>query len=178
MRERTNHEVRGISQRGMGGRIRLELRDPTGRVVQVREAHNAVMQAGATLIAQLFSGSGSAITHMGVGTSDAPESDAFATATLSSNGLIGDTEAAIPTDAFVAPFVDEVHRVVRVKVRTTLPPTAAVGTVREAGLVSHGEGDTVLYNRVTFPPIDKGDDHELTMFWEVTFPYGDLQTLL
>ena len=27
-------------------------------------------------------------------------------------------------------------------------------------------------------PILKGDDHELTMFWEITFPYGDLQWLM
>jgi hypothetical protein len=178
MHEHIHEETHGTPQRGMGGRIRLELRDRGSRIVEVREAENAVMQAGATLIAQLFSGSGSAITHMGVGTSDAPESDAFATAALTGDGLAGDTEAAIPADAFVAPFVDEVHRVVRVKVRTTLPPLAAVGTVREAGLLSHGDGDPVLYNRVTFSPIEKGDDHELTMFWEVTFPYGDLQTLL
>jgi hypothetical protein len=35
----------------------------------------------------------------------------------------------------------------------------------------------ILYNRVTFAPIQKGDDHELTLFWEITFPYGDLQWL-
>jgi hypothetical protein len=30
---------------------------------------------------------------------------------------------------------------------------------------------------VVFAPVDKGDDHELTLFWEVEFPYGDLQWL-
>jgi hypothetical protein len=35
----------------------------------------------------------------------------------------------------------------------------------------------VLYNRVVFPPLDKRDDHELTLFWEVEFPFGDLQWL-
>ena len=35
----------------------------------------------------------------------------------------------------------------------------------------------MLYNRVTFAPVTKGDDHELTLFWEVEFPFGDLQWL-
>jgi hypothetical protein len=30
---------------------------------------------------------------------------------------------------------------------------------------------------VVFPTISKGDDHELTLFWEVSFPYGDLDGL-
>jgi hypothetical protein len=70
---------------------------------------------------------------------------------------------------------------VRVRIRATLPPPAAVGRIREAGLLARpegGDGSTdVLYNRVTFAPIDKRDDHELTMFWEVEFPFGDLQWL-
>ena len=49
--------------------------------------------------------------------------------------------------------------------------------MREAGLLSRGDGDPVLYNRVIFAPIEKGADHELTLFWEVAFPYGDLQWL-
>jgi hypothetical protein len=47
--------------------------------------------------------------------------------------------------------------------------------VREAGLISRNGGAAVLYNRVTFAPISKGNDHELTLFWEINFPYGDLQ---
>ena len=67
---------------------------------------------------------------------------------------------------------------VRVKLRGTLPAPAAVGTIREAGLISHDGDSAALYNRVTFAPITKGNDHELTMFWEVSFPYGDLQWLM
>lgn len=66
-------------------------------------------------------------------------------------------------------------RLVTVKIRGTMPNASAVGTIREAGLLSKGEGGTVLYNRVTFAPLTKGNDHELTLFWDVSFPYGDLQ---
>jgi len=168
----------------MRAQVRIEVTNARSEVVDVRQAKNAVMQAGADLVARLFAGSGSPITHMGVGTNDAPESDAYNTETLTNEAvgdlepLVGDTEAPIPADAFDIEL-DEAKRLVRVRVRGTLPAAAAVGTVREAGLISRSDDDSgdispVLYNRVTFAPITKGDDHELTMFWEVTFPYGDL----
>jgi len=166
----------------MRGHLRLELKGRGGEVLDAREADNAVMRGGAELLARLFAGSaGKPITHMGVGTSDKPESETFATEKLTAGGggdpadaLQGATEAPIPPEAFTVE-TDETRRLVRVRVRATLPPEAAQGTVREAGLLSR-DGDAVaLYNRVTFAPIRKAGDHELTMFWEVTFPYGDLQ---
>ncbi len=166
----------------MRARLRLELRSTAGRTLGVREATNSVMRAGAELVARLFTGTSTGITHMGVGTSDEPESDNFNTLGLSNEAvgdlapLQGSTEAAIAPAAFTIE-TDETRRVVRVRVRGTLPADAAVGTVREAGLLSRNGNGAVLYNRVTFAPITKGDDHELTLFWEVTFPYGDLQWL-
>lgn len=166
----------------MRANLVVELTDARGAVVARRQAHNAVMQAGAQLIARLFAGTGSPITHLGVGVSDTPESDAFTTAGLTNTAdggaepLVGATEAVIPAEAF-AIDVDETRRVVRVRVRGTLPAAAAVGTVREAGLISRQGEAAVLYNRVTFAPMAKGADHELTMFWEVDFPYGNLQGL-
>lgn len=144
-----------------------------------RSAYNAVMRQGADLVARLFAGQGSPITHMGVGTNASPESDSYDTAGLTTQGLAGETSAPISPEAFVI-TPDAERRVMRVRVRATLPPAAAVttgedgGSIREAGLLSQSEDGTVLYNRVTFDPISKGDDHELTLFWEVTFPYGDL----
>jgi hypothetical protein len=65
-----------------------------------------------------------------------------------------------------------------VRIHATIPPDGAIGTVREAGLLARATPDAAtLYNRVTFAPLAKHADHELTMFWEVSFPYGDLQWL-
>jgi hypothetical protein len=168
----------------MRARLRLEVTDRSGAAVATRRATNSVMRQGAALVADLFRGEGNPITHMGVGTSGEPESDAFNTTALAnaaSGGqpaLTGGTETPIPAAAFGDPQVDDAHRVVRVRFRATLPDSAAVGTVREAGLLSRPEGgDPVLYNRVTFAPVQKADDHELTLFWEVSFPYGDLHWL-
>jgi len=134
------------------------------------------------MVAEIFSRRGTGVTHMAVGTSDEPESEAFSTLALVNDGsagepLTGATEVAIPAEAFLPPELDGQRRLVRVRVRATLPPEAAVGIVREAALLSRNEERTILYNRVTFAPIAKGPDHELTLFWEVSFPYGDLPWL-
>jgi hypothetical protein len=163
----------------MRGQVRIELRTAAGELLADREASNSVMQDGARLLAELFAGSGAPpITHMGVGTSDAPESDKFSTTGLAAGDLQGGTEAPIVKEAFAVQPPDETHRVVKVRVRGTLASAQGVGTIREAGLLARNDQNTFLYNRVTFAPIDKQDDHELTMFWEVSFPYGDLQWLL
>ena len=162
----------------MRATVTLQLRHKdSGDLVDQRVSHNAVMQAGAGLIASLFSGQGTAISHMAVGSSNEPDTETFNTTELavSVDELVGSTEAAIPSENFTVE-TDETRRVVKVRVRGTLPNDAAVGQVREAGLISRvSETESILYNRVTFDPINKGDDHELTLMWEVTFPYGDLQ---
>jgi hypothetical protein len=169
----------------MRATLHLALADRQGRTVATRRAANPVLVTGARLVADLFSGGGSAISHMGVGTSDSAPDDVTVTALTNEavgddQALAGETTAAIAPNAFRTE-VDDVRRVVRVRVRASLPDTAAVGRVREAGLLSRVTGDggdtDILYNRVTFAPIDKGDDHELTLFWEVEFPFGDLQWL-
>lgn len=165
----------------MKARLHLCLTDRDGSIVAERRASNTVMTTGAQLIADLFAGTGTPITHMGVGTSDgAPDDVAVAALTNDTNGddepLTGATLGAIPVEAFTATVVSE-RRVVQVRVRGTLPADAAIGRIREAGLVSQSAAGTVLYNRVVFAPVDKGADHELTLFWEVDFPFGDLQWL-
>jgi hypothetical protein len=88
-------------------------------------------------------------------------------------------EISIPPEAFQIDPPDAAKRIVRVRVRATVPAATAVAeAVREAALVSRSGDAATLYNRVIFAPIDKTTDHELTLFWEVGFPYGDLQWLL
>lgn len=161
----------------MHATMHLRLCDRRGRCLASRRVANSVMQGGARLVAELFAGRGTAITHMTVGVSGEPTPDAFDLAELSASQpadavqLIGDRSVAVGGFDIVA---DPARRLMLVKVRATLPEAAAVGRIREAGLVAQSPAGSVLYNRVTFREIDKGDDHELTMFWEVAFPYGDL----
>lgn len=166
----------------MRGRLHLEVRRRTGALVAERTARNTVLRSGGGLVAGLFTGGGGSITHMGVGTSDADPASVTVTALANDDGaggpgLDGDVTTPIPADAFLVSD-DETHQRMVVRVRATLPETAAIGTVREAGLLSRQADGDVLYNRVIFAPIDKGPDHDLTLFWEVEFPYGDLHWLV
>ena len=164
----------------MKGFLTLQLLDSNKNCLATRQGGNAVMRSGGETLARLFSGQGSAITHMGVGTSDEMNTENYSTTALANEAvgdippLEGETLTAIPSDAFTI-IPDEVRRVITVRLRATLPATAAVGTIREAGLLAVDGEDTQLYNRIIFDPVVKGDDHELTLFWEVSFPYGDLQ---
>lgn len=177
----------------MRATVRLELRNDAGEIVEIRRARNSVMKSGAQLLANLFTGNGSkGITHMGVGISGEAEEGTFIREALTTDGdaadaLTGGSETPIAPADFVVK-ADADRRVILVQVHATLPKSAAVGTLREAALLSvetvplpddlNGFSFvTTLYNRVTFAPIRKQDDHELTMFWEVTFPYGDLNWL-
>lgn len=153
-----------------------------GRVIAERKTRNTVMASGAQIVASLFAGSGVSVTHMAVGISDATPEDTSLTA-LTNTGdeaLTGEVIAPVaPTS--VRFETDALRRLVRVHMRATLPNAAAVGTIREAGLIARRapeDGGDTLYNRVTFAPLVKADDHELTMFWEVEFPFGDLSSLV
>lgn len=164
----------------MRAHMTLELRRCDGTVLTTRRGHNSVMRGGAQLLGALFAGADGAlpINRMGVGVSSAPEPAGFDTPALTPGDLTGDTEVALAADAFTQAPPDAGNRVVRVRLRGTLPESAAVGTISEAGLLARSDDDqAVLYNRITFAPVRKGDDHELTLFWEVTFPYGDLHWL-
>ncbi|PCK07953.1 MAG: hypothetical protein COA42_11750 [Alteromonadaceae bacterium] len=164
----------------MKGYLRLVVSDKDNNIVSQRCGGNAVMLSGGQMLAQLFSGGGTGITHMGVGTNDQVDTQTYDIAALSneafgeSDPLTGDTEVGIVASAFSIEN-DTVKRIVKVSLRATLPPSAAVGTIREAGLLSIDSDERLLYNRIVFDPVTKGDDHELTMFWDVSFPYGDLQ---
>jgi hypothetical protein len=165
----------------MRAKLTVELLDRRGTVLATRAAHNTVLRSGGQLIAELFTGAGGPITHMAVGTSDA-DPTSVTVAGLGNDdgagqpGITGGTSAAIPPEAF-STTVDEQRGRVLVKIRATLPDAAGVGTLREAALVSRQGDADVLYNRVVFTPLTKGADHDLTLFWEVEFPFGDLQWL-
>jgi len=177
----------------MRGELVMHLCASDGTLVAERRVHNAVLQGGGALVARLFAGQlAGGITHMAVGTSDTPETDRFATTALlnpeGAGALAGGTEVAISADQISVQPPDETTRTVKVRIRATLPAATAVGTIREAGLLSRATAPgappdappqpPVLYNRVVFAPVTKLSDHDLTLFWEVTFPYGDLQELL
>jgi hypothetical protein len=170
------------------GRLRLELRDATGELVDVRRARNSVMQAGARLIADLFRGAATTpINGMAVGVSPEPPAPPYNTTALTTTNpdatpALSRFTTPVPPTAMTVEVLEPLFKV-RVSVRGLIPagsavsPDAAVDTVTigEAALgvlSADGLSLATLYNRVVFEPIRKARTQEIALYWDVDFPFG------
>jgi hypothetical protein len=147
-----------IERQGMIGRLTLVLRDEHGCEVDRREVNNLITNAGRNLVARIFAGVVQAVPKLNI---DVGGSDTAADATDASlKGFVASANATVSVNGNVA------------KVTATL---AAAGTgdtqaLKEAGIRIQIQNQAdVLYNRVTFPVVNKGPNMEMTLSWEVTF---------
>jgi hypothetical protein len=170
------------------GRMRLDLISPGGGIAARRRATNSVMQGGAELIADLFRGSAATpVNGMAVGTSSEPPAPPFTTSALTTTH--GDGTLAL--DRFAVPLAANAMSVevlpdlfkVRVRVRAVIPADAAnspdpqvasveIGEAALGVLAADGLSLARLYNRVVFEPVAKTRDQELTLYWDIDFPFG------
>ena len=151
---------------GLAGRLHIELRDADGRLVERYRVNNLITTAGRRLLASLFAGTA--------------QSPGLQIAVGGSGGDVqpGDVHLGSPVDAAPATIpaiaedvVDGAPRIV-LRVVATLPPTGKpdAQALQEAGiLVSVPGAEPVLYNRVTFPLINRAGNLEMTLTWEVIF---------
>lgn len=151
---------------GLAGRLSIELRDPAGRLVDQRRVNNLITRAGRDLLARLFTGAAqNPALQIAVGSGGAsPQLDDTALATP-----LDAAPASIPSVA-VGDFDGEPRIVARVV--ATLPPTGSADPqpLQEAGIVVTLAGaPPVLYNRVTFPLVNRAGNLEMTLSWEVIF---------
>ncbi|MES2443251.1 MAG: hypothetical protein V4574_10510 [Pseudomonadota bacterium] len=152
------------------GRMTLRVAAPDGTLLAERRAGNMVLHGGALLIAQLFSGAGGAkpIDTVGVGFARDP-----GTADLTALTRPADTEkfplaalrTALPPGSFT---IADRDGVVQVSVAARFKPTVVLADVTEAGLLS---GDA-LYNQVIFEPVTLAVGQDVTLFWQIDFPFG------
>lgn len=170
------------------GKLRVELREPGGPTLLRREACNTVARSGAALLAALFTGTQSGgVDGVAVGSSELPngppyEIDALTTSTPGGDPLISANATRIDPEEFEVEVVAEEFRV-RVSLRTLIPAGVAVHPDPEVASVRVGEaalgvlngdesGLEQIYNRVVFEPFEKGRNHEIALYWEISFPYG------
>ncbi|GAA5787150.1 hypothetical protein GCM10007860_33650 [Chitiniphilus shinanonensis] len=154
---------------GLGGVLGIVVRDLDGRIVEERRVKNLITTAGRVALAQLMTGGASPgrlqIAVGGSGKETAPEQ----TALLDPLDIADATVPALGA----APPEDEAPPRVKATVQATLPARGSAGEVQalqEAGIViTLSNQQTVLYNRVTFPPINRSGNLELTLTWEVIF---------
>jgi hypothetical protein len=167
--------------------LRVELREVGGPPLLRRVAHNVVARSGAELLAGLFTGGQvKAIDAVAVGIGEEPNGPPYELAglTLARPGgqpLISKSVIAIDPAGFEVETLDQELRV-RVSLRTLIPADMAVHPdpaieavdIAEAalGVAGAGEGLARVYNRVVFEPFRKARKHEVSLYWEISFPYG------
>lgn len=146
------------------GRLTIQKRDGAGRLLDQTTANNSIVLGGRDLVAKLFVNEAiSPVTHVGVGTGNAPVDPA-------SNAALGSElfrKALTPVDP-TRDLVIVNGSNVKVTLSTELDFDQGNGALTEAGLFNAASGG-VLYNRVVFPPINKTTDFKLTLIWEIVF---------
>ena len=135
------------------GTVTHELRDSAGRLILRQTTHNLVVDDGLNLIANLLAGSGTAPTHMAIG-SDYTNPDPSDTALGSELARVAFTSETV-TDNTIT-WVG------------TYGPGVGTGTVQEAGIFNASSGGTML-SRLTHGAFAKGASDTLTITWALEF---------
>ena len=151
-------------QMDLKGRLRLQMRNAAGEIVEAFQASNSIVLSGRDLVAKQFVAEPiDPISHVGVGTGATPVDPA------------GDT--ALESELFrkpIGPIDPTVHLTTTEDDRKKVVITAELdfnegnGALTEAGLFN-ADSDGVMYNRVVFLPINKTTDFKLTLLWEIVF---------
>lgn len=170
------------------GRLWLTVSCSDGTVCARRFAANTVMRSGAELIAALISGKiTTPINGVAVGIDPTPSSPPYEVAALtlaSPDGaptIIHSAAPVVGTD--VGTELRQKELKVRVSISASIPAGRAVhpdstvdrvmiGEAALGVLAPDGEQLSTIYNRVVFEPVPKTRQHELSLFWELDFPYG------
>lgn len=155
----------------IAGRLTLRLHAPDGRVVDERVASNDITIHGRALVASLFNTRVETpvprVSRMCVGTSGEtfdPQKNA-----------LGRVETCVPIASVEESTVTDANSKPRRRLRITGELGTAQGNaeLREAGLFTpenaRDPAAEVMYNRVTFKPINKSPEFQLTLVWDIIF---------
>ena len=150
------------------GRLTMHLVNAEGEVERTVEVSNMIVNSGRSLVASMFAGKGGKpISHVAVGKNG--------NETTAVDVKLGE-EVFRKAVTIANPEKITVDGKDRFKVTLTSelglnePPGADV-VLQEAGLFNGllNAADTVMYNRVKFPPVTKTSAFKLTLFWEIIF---------
>jgi len=154
-------------QHSLSGRLTIVLHDADGQVHEKRQINNLITTAGKNLVAQMFTGAvqekPDLVIAVGSGVSAAQVTDT----TLQQQR----DEVKAKTLGPKTVEQDDTERVVAT-VTATLPELTEgeEQKLTEAGIIFKFLGtDPVLYNHVTFAPVTRSANLQMTLSWEVTF---------
>lgn len=146
------------------GVLTLELRDASGALIERHVVHNLITNAGKSLLARLLGGKTNGAIGLAIGVGSGAAAPALENTAL--GGKLGEAKAEM-TDPFV------ITGQVRVNVKSTIADGGTADNplpLTEAGiLVRVGAEEPVLFNRVTFPVINKGPNMSLLLSWDLNF---------
>jgi hypothetical protein len=152
------------------GRLHLRVCDTSGALIAERRTRNIVLRQGAAIIASLFAGQAGALPINTVKVGFGQEG-----ATAETTALVPPDDTTIPVSALtsaIAPtdftLVTDKPNSVQVLVSSLFRPSQELTNVTEAGLMA---GDK-LYNQVVFEPVTLRPGQDVTLFWEIDFPFG------
>ena len=154
-------------QHGLSGRLTIVLHDANGHIKQTYCVNNLITTAGKNLVAEMFTGAvqekPDLVIAVGSGVSAANVSDT----------KLQDQRDEVEANATGPKTVaqEDVEKVVAT-VTATLPELAEgeEQKLTEAGIIFKFLGaDPVLYNHVTFSPVTRSANLQMTLSWEVTF---------
>lgn len=155
----------------IAGRLTLRLHTPDGRVVDERVAHNDITIHGRSLVARLFNVKTESepprVSRMCVGSNGDPfDAQKNALGAVVDCVPIATVEETTVTDAGSKP-----RR--RLRITGELGTGQGNGELREAGLFTAKDNANpaaeIMYNRVTFKPINKSPEFQLTLVWDILF---------
>ncbi|MBS0371075.1 MAG: hypothetical protein JSS57_17975 [Proteobacteria bacterium] len=151
---------------GLAGRLSIELRDAGGRVVEKHRVDNLITNAGRNLLARLFAGAAQGPElRIAVGGQGG-------TVSLDDTALGDPLDSAPASIPSIALADHDGQQRITARVTATLPASGSADpqALQEAGiLISLPGAEAVLYNRVTFPLINRAGNLEMTLTWEVIF---------
>lgn len=136
------------------GNFKASLIDGEGNVVASVEKNNLIVSSGYALAISRLSGSGNALTHMGIGTSSVAPAP-------------GDTDLGAPLARVVFDVPGGAQTGATVLYYCTIPAGVGTGAVSEAGLFNAAAAGT-MFSRLTFTTMNKTALLALAISWSIT----------
>ncbi len=152
------HDLRESSEVGLYGDVLIEVRDLDGNLLETREGHNLVVDAGRNLLRDLLAGDQvSGITHVAVGTNPS-------TPAVGHTALFGEVGRFEVTNLLKS----EKKLTVKLFIPTNALVASPAYVLREAAILNASSAG-VMYSRFVFEGITKTSGITVTLTWDLTW---------